>query len=471
MADVRNPLVITLHNGCVTAANGGLTPDGASEKFVLNLLDEEPAMPSASRMLEILAENPVAQAKFFIISMRLFLEHVLGIMPFDEQLRANGTRASVVYPDGAASDFLGGAFPAIQQLHGPIEEQARLSCHPHIVLHFVNRASQAWLRKILRKETDEAKRLLRAWQTQTLLAVESIMSSCVGTARLQFEPIPFGPDIQLKAQPYSKKWQEEDRFDGGKELDVKEPDKKRLLISEVPAVIDHHVQKHVAAQSSDGSVLGSSDDPVVGSTDTKKKINVKHIPLTGCVMARLPHYRLPVRGFSGCACALCSHNRAQFSECSDVDARLAAQSRYIDAFCQDVHEVCALSGHLHEHKNTCFKYAPEGSRRKPQHCRFHFTHFVKLWQDKIMDDRSTKPVEVIVARTGKEPLLPVWPQEGCRMSLDSVDGALTLDGKHFAGRRSLGAVVETNQDGTQRGRVKTVQYNPREGQCFPVSWS
>lgn len=166
-------------------------------------------MPSAGRMLEILAENPVAQAKFFIISMRLFLEHVLGIMPFDEQLRANGTRASVVFPDGAASEFVGGAFPAIQQLHGPIEEQARLACHPHIVLHFVNRASQAWLRKILLAETAEAKELLRTWQQKTLLAVESLMSSCVGTARLQFEPVPFASDVKLQAQPYTSKWQEE----------------------------------------------------------------------------------------------------------------------------------------------------------------------------------------------------------------------------------------------------------------------
>ena len=191
VADTRNPLLVILHNGNVAAAAGGLTPDGTSEKYLVNLLDEEPTMPSASRMLEILAENPVAQAKFFIISMRLFLEHVLGVMPFDDQLRANGSRAGVIYADGAAANFMGGAFPAVQQLHGPIEEQARLACHPHIVLHFANRTSQAWLRSVLLAETDEAKALLRNWQEKTLLAVESIMSSCAGTVRLQFEEIPF----------------------------------------------------------------------------------------------------------------------------------------------------------------------------------------------------------------------------------------------------------------------------------------
>ena len=223
--------MVVLHNGCVAARDGGLTPEGKSEKYTVNLLSEEPDMPSAARMLEILAENPAAQAKFFIISMRLFLEHVLGIMPFDGQLRANGTRAGVTFPDGSASEFTGGPFPAIQQLHGPIEEQARLACHPHIVLHFVNRASQAWLRTIMCAETEEAKQLLRTWQQKTLLAVESVMSSCAGTTRLLFQPVPFASDVELQSQPYASKWQEEDRFDGGLEEDVQDAEKRRTLVS------------------------------------------------------------------------------------------------------------------------------------------------------------------------------------------------------------------------------------------------
>ena len=209
-------------------------------------------------------------------------------------------------------------------------------------------------------------------------------------------------------------------------------------------------------------------ESVTSFEETKKKVNMKHVPLTGCIMARLPHYRLPLRGFGGCNCELCVKAREEAEQDVTIDTVVAAQARYVDAFCQDLHEVCALSGHLHEHKNTCFKYAPEGSRRKPQHCRFNFTHFIKLLQTKLKEDGSSKVLEVIVARTGKEPVLPARPQEGCRLTLKSTQGGLTLDGRHFAGRSSLGAIVETNQDGTQRGRIKTVQYNPREGQCFPA---
>ena len=208
VADTRNPLVVVLHAGCVAHPDGGFTKEGETEKFQVSLLDENPSMPTASRMLEMLAENPVAQARFFILSMRLFLQHVLGIAAFDPQLRANGTKNGVEFPDGCIASFTGGSFAAIAHLHGPIEEQARLACHPHIVLHFVNRMSQAWLKGVLRRETSEAKSLLRSWQQQTLLAVESLMSSCAGLLPLHFREAPF-PKIDLQSLPYLTKWQAE----------------------------------------------------------------------------------------------------------------------------------------------------------------------------------------------------------------------------------------------------------------------
>jgi hypothetical protein len=88
-----------------------------------------------------------------------------------------------------------------QHVHGPIEEQTRPACHPHIVLHFVNRTSQAWLKRVLRQETSEAKALLRRWQQQTLLFVESLMTSCAGLLPLHFREAPF-PQVDLQSLPY-----------------------------------------------------------------------------------------------------------------------------------------------------------------------------------------------------------------------------------------------------------------------------
>ena len=48
------------------------------------------AMPNTREMLSMVARDPVAQARFFILSMRLFCEHVLGTGPFDHLLRHNG---------------------------------------------------------------------------------------------------------------------------------------------------------------------------------------------------------------------------------------------------------------------------------------------------------------------------------------------------------------------------------------------
>ena len=67
-----------------------------------------------------MAKDPVAQARYFILSMRLFCEHVLGTGPVDELLRHNGWHDGACFPDGFAASCLGGAFGIIAAFHGPI---------------------------------------------------------------------------------------------------------------------------------------------------------------------------------------------------------------------------------------------------------------------------------------------------------------------------------------------------------------
>ena len=101
VADTRNPLIVVLRNGCIASASGGFDPDGRSEKYKVSLLDEEPALPDAAKMLESLPRTQWPRLSFFHQSMQVFLEHVLGIMPFDKQLRPNGARCGATWPDGA----------------------------------------------------------------------------------------------------------------------------------------------------------------------------------------------------------------------------------------------------------------------------------------------------------------------------------------------------------------------------------
>ena len=211
-------------------------------------------MPSAREMLQIVAEDPVAQARFFILSMRLFCEHVLGTGPFDDHLRHNGKLEAPAFPDGFAASGLGGAFGMIAACHGPVEEQARLSIHPHMLLWFVSSTSEAWLRSILRRETEEARSLLRGWQERVLAAVQSthIDSAAVVPLLLTDEP---SSAPSPRSTPFSKKQQAECRFDGASEGDARHTDRRRPLVATEDLFVDHHVRKHADSLPAGGKDL------------------------------------------------------------------------------------------------------------------------------------------------------------------------------------------------------------------------
>ena len=104
--------------------------------------------------------------------MRLFCEHVLGTGPFDVMLRHNGIDEAA-FPDGFAASGLGGALGMLAALHGPIEEQARLSIHAHILVWFTHSISEQWLRNLVMRGTEEARKTLRVWQEKVLATVQS----------------------------------------------------------------------------------------------------------------------------------------------------------------------------------------------------------------------------------------------------------------------------------------------------------
>ena len=143
VADLRSPIMLLLHGA------------GGVEEHTVDLLAEAPEMPSARKMLQIIAQDPVAQARYFILSMQLFCEHVLGTGPWDANLRHNGKLNGAAWPDGFAASCLGGAFGMLAALHGPIEEQARLSTHAHILLWFVHSQSEQWLRDVVNRSSDK----------------------------------------------------------------------------------------------------------------------------------------------------------------------------------------------------------------------------------------------------------------------------------------------------------------------------
>ena len=230
-------------------------------------------MPSAREMLKLVAADPVVQARFFIISMRLFCEHVLGSGPVDEWLRHNGWRDGAAFPDGFAASGLGGAHGILAAFNGPIEEQARLSIHPHILLWLVSVAGEAWLRSVLRRETEEARELLKGWQERVLAAVQSTQLDSAAVLPLLLAEDPEAAPAP-RSTPFSAQHQKDCRFDGESEGDARDPDKRRPLVATEELFVDHHVREH-AAQVRPGEV-------------PKPEFL---LPLTGAQLSRMPHYR------------------------------------------------------------------------------------------------------------------------------------------------------------------------------------
>ena len=335
MADVRSPLVVVLHGG------------GVEERFEVNLLDECPRMPSAREMLQIVAEDPVAQARYFILSMRIFCEHILGCGPFDDLLRHNGWLEGPAFPDGFAASGLGGAFCMLAGFHGPVEEQARLSIHPHILLWFISTTCEAWLRNILRRETEEARILLRGWQERVLAAVQSMQLDSAAVLPLLLaedatkEPAP-------RSTPFSAKQQKDCRFDGELEGDARDATKRRPLVATEEFFVDHHIRAHAECLPQPDYL----------------------IPLTGAQVTRMPSYRLlqPMAGYSRGTAEDRAEEAAAWGRAYAEDYRLNI------AVCQ-----------MHEHKDTCFKYVVQKGMRKARNCRFNFNHFVHLSVHSMVD--------------------------------------------------------------------------------------
>ena len=108
LADSRASLLLQLH--------------GRQYQLSVNLDDEMPALKTANEMRQILASDPVAQAKFFNLMMQLFFTIILGISePLQrEYLPAFGTQH---HEDGFAATTFGGCFGDVGYVMGPIETQ------------------------------------------------------------------------------------------------------------------------------------------------------------------------------------------------------------------------------------------------------------------------------------------------------------------------------------------------------------
>eukprot|EP00435_Cladocopium_sp_Y103_P064327 s1426_g26.t1 len=97
------------------------------ESCSLNLDREEavPELPDAAAMRRVIAQDPVAQARFFELMMSIFFEELLGIVPpFRCERYLVGLART--FEDGMATSLRGSIVGDIAALCGPLETQGSL---------------------------------------------------------------------------------------------------------------------------------------------------------------------------------------------------------------------------------------------------------------------------------------------------------------------------------------------------------
>ena len=128
------------------SAFGWSASSSNSSKLVDGYLSSSaPRMPSLRRMHEIVAANPRAQAKFFLLMSELHYRYNLGI----ERLhigRITLARPLVPVQDDVASSLQPSIALGATDVQAPLESQARGFTHGHGKGHSIIGATVSWLR-------------------------------------------------------------------------------------------------------------------------------------------------------------------------------------------------------------------------------------------------------------------------------------------------------------------------------------
>lgn len=150
-----NPLVLQIHAGPSKHAHLDIFRSSTSAEIA----KAEPTMPSLERMHQIGAEDPRAQAKFFMLMTELHYRFVIGV---DRLLIRRVTLARPRRPihDQVAASLHPCITPGIQDVQAPFESQGRGFEHGHGKGHGVIGTTMRWLRAAVDTGLAAAARLM-----------------------------------------------------------------------------------------------------------------------------------------------------------------------------------------------------------------------------------------------------------------------------------------------------------------------
>ena len=136
------------HLNTVGSASQPAAADLASPEADGFLASTEPRMPSLRSMHEIVAADPRAHAKFFLLMSELHYRFLIGVECLQIGRAVLARRVHSVQDD-VASSLQPSIAPGTTDVQAPLEAQGRGFSHGHGKGHAVIGATMKWLRKAL----------------------------------------------------------------------------------------------------------------------------------------------------------------------------------------------------------------------------------------------------------------------------------------------------------------------------------
>ena len=259
----------------------------------------EPEMPSLRRMHEIVAGDPRAQAKFFLLMSELHYRYLIGVdkLHIGRAKLARPPRSDLHRHDELAASLQPCLAACTTDVQAPLEAQGRGFTHAHGKGHSAIGATLRWLRRGITRGLRAAVEAIRAGLLGA--ATTTQYDSARETARQMH--------VEVREEPFTARQQRQSRMDGGEEDDGA----LRSYVQVAPPVEQPHKEREQCRALAQGRM------PLGGGA------SYRELPLTGAFQSTFPAYRQRASfGLLGPA----SHLTAQ-EEAQDGEAARAVRTR------------------------------------------------------------------------------------------------------------------------------------------------
>ena len=417
----------------------------------MDLTVEEPNIPSVAEMNKFNAQNPVAVARFFELSMQLFFLYVLGVRSdsFSRPRKFRGAFAQNAFSEGGAfSSSRTGIFSIIAAYRGDIEDNQRGNPHPHCRVWTYYNYSEKLLRgmdgpdfkdrvrsALTKRHTEPpqgdcainrkaiqrcsaARSEVKRYQTELTRTVVSWQHSSVHTLP---KLLPQEYESSCAPLPFTAEEQELTGYDGGEEIDGTHREHVPTQEKDIDGHIKTYMDKH----------------------DGMAPVNEYNIAQTGSTCGTLPLWRKTpkVRKLNGSAVELHVNIAMGARGWRDAD-NLQTQKTYdTESYATDyvTHaRRVKLYSHVHNCTTSCYKYNPKSNTVHAMVCRYG------CWRVIVLEVPKGTPVG------------DLWKYTFRRK------GKALVNNVDIAGRHK-------EETYGQDGKIKTEQHMPKETPSNPCA--